>query len=1478
MSHVFILFLCSLYIAACSGPPANGAKGAATGKTVGAKVLTNDLQINPTGDNYDQGQPAIAYDTVNHKYLTVWTDYRNGSNNVDIYGSLCSTVSDTAPGGPSVSCGPEIAIATATGNQMEPKVAFDPVGKRYLVVYSDNSAGYSIITGQYVNADGTLSGGSFSVSTHNAGIDTSQTQPDIAYNPVLKKFVVTWLDSSTFDTPNYPTADTQIVINRTWLAGDQVTLAAASSAPLNVAANSINSITLSNGVTPLTNYTATPGPDRSNTSQTITINAGSNAIGTTGNLIVNYNLSPGTPGKVDASSLAGAPPVFPTTGSSFILATTAYAYFFIDAGRTIPATGITTARIGNALQVTVPPTSNASNGTVASIYYTSYTSPEPFVSVSVPNWTAGNVFSIGGVYSVNSITSSSHGVATNISIGAGAFPKTFTVLAGSNIIGSQDSLTISYKPVKNQITLAGAGCVNAIGPIGYVPLPYVDNNLVRTVEVDPTLVGALGVSNLKSSSQLAFLSQTDSGSAISVLWNAMSSETSPRIGLNPQTGEYFAAWSGTSSTVTLSVSYSLDSTTHVCTYGSPTFSVVDNDGGKTKIKVRRDNQGLFTDFSFGTKAVAPSLAVNQNDRKMLVAWEEQGGTDKDINGQLIDLSNFTSYGSLLTISNAVGDQTNPVTAFDNVNERFLVVWEDARNQSANISNIDIYSQFVDPQGNLSGGNSIVTVAPGNQLNPAVAFGDNLFRDFFILWKDGRTPGNADIFGQLLQYSTAPQLSITDSVGSAILNGAIDFGNVTVGQVKDISFKLRNDGNSALTINSMTSPQAPFSFLTPIPVTINPGTSYDMTVRFAPLASGSYANASLYGTTINTTGGTATLSFTGAGIGANTLNISTSSFPDATLGTMYTQTLSGIGGSTPYSWSWTALSPSSALPPGLTLSGNQITGTPTVAGTYSFTITLTDGASTKATANYTLNVTSVTITTTALKQWTQGVEYSNGVVQKLAGTTTSATQLTWSVVGGNLPQGITLAADGTLSGVPTQAGTFSFTVKATDGAGQSSVKVLSIAINPPPAILNTTLPAGSIGATYNQTISRNGGTAPLAWAVQSGSLPPGLSLDSTAGVISGVPSSSGTSSFTIQATDSTGKSVSQNLSITINSTLLVTTSSLPLATIGSAYSQTLAATGGRVPYTWSITSGALPAGLSLNANSGVISGTPTAAGKYDFIVTVSDADAITATSTLSITATTSSVLNTATITGGSGTLASINNVALSDPLLAIGAKPTNFNPTSALDIVVNSVPSGGTVTLSLDFATLPPNPVFYKVTNGVWTKMVAGTDYTLTGSKLSFSVTDNGPFDSNPSSGVIRDPLVVGTESSGSSGGGGSNAATAAPATGGGGGGGGCFIATAAYGSYLDPHVMVLRHFRDNVLLHSELGTAFVKFYYRYSPPVADFIRQHDTLRALSRFALTPLIFGAEYPMVFMLLMLLAIAAPASHMIRTRLLEPAKRHG
>ncbi|MBU1616015.1 putative Ig domain-containing protein [bacterium] len=151
-----------------------------------------------------------------------------------------------------------------------------------------------------------------------------------------------------------------------------------------------------------------------------------------------------------------------------------------------------------------------------------------------------------------------------------------------------------------------------------------------------------------------------------------------------------------------------------------------------------------------------------------------------------------------------------------------------------------------------------------------------------------------------------------------------------------------------------------------------------------------------------------------------------------------------------------------------------------------------------------------------------------------------------------------------------------------------------------------LPDGSVSSSYSQTLTAAGGISPYTWSNISGSLPPGLNLNSS-GAISGTPTTATTTNFTVQATDSSSQSDTQSLSITIKAPVKITTTSLPNGQLETAYSQTLTATGGTPPYTWSIISGSLPAGLSLNGSTGKISGTATTIGTSSFTVQVQDSD-------------------------------------------------------------------------------------------------------------------------------------------------------------------------------------------------------------------------------------------------------------------------------
>ncbi|MEO8751652.1 MAG: IPTL-CTERM sorting domain-containing protein [Casimicrobiaceae bacterium] len=164
---------------------------------------------------------------------------------------------------------------------------------------------------------------------------------------------------------------------------------------------------------------------------------------------------------------------------------------------------------------------------------------------------------------------------------------------------------------------------------------------------------------------------------------------------------------------------------------------------------------------------------------------------------------------------------------------------------------------------------------------------------------------------------------------------------------------------------------------------------------------------------------------------------------------------------------------------------------------------------------------------------------------------------------------------------------------------------SITVNP------ATLPPGVVGTPYSQVITASGGTAPYTYAVSSGVLPAGLSLNPATGAITGTPTTFGTFNFTITATDANGCPGTRAYSVVIAAAtcpaIVLNPALLPSGHIGTPYSQIVSASGGLAPYTYAVSSGALPGGLLLNSLTGAITGTPTTAGIFNFTIMATDSN-------------------------------------------------------------------------------------------------------------------------------------------------------------------------------------------------------------------------------------------------------------------------------
>ena len=391
----------------------------------------------------------------------------------------------------------------------------------------------------------------------------------------------------------------------------------------------------------------------------------------------------------------------------------------------------------------------------------------------------------------------------------------------------------------------------------------------------------------------------------------------------------------------------------------------------------------------------------------------------------------------------------------------------------------------------------------------------------------------------------------------------------------------------------------------------------------PTTAGPY----LYGPQLTDRNGTtATVTYSGTIAGGPlTLNCVPTTGPPA-VGTPYTATCTATGGAPPYDWSIpTGLG---SLPPNLmfTPAGSTatISGTPTGAGAlgYSYIVLVTDSMSATAMQTY----------SGALSQGSQTPTVSSLIPSS---ATAGGNGFTMTVNGTGFAAGAIVnwngAALGTSYLAPNQLQAFVAanliaspgTVPVTVSSGNVTTGPVNFTINSnTPALTTNCSPAtgpAAEGVTYLATCTASGGTTPYNWSIVSGALPQGLAPGGTTGssfTISGTPTSTGPYSYAVKLTDSSSpqQTQSQSYSGTITlppasiTSLNCTGGANGPTTVGVWYADTCTSSNGTAPFSWSISAGALPAGVTLNGSASgaaTISGTPTAAGPYSYTLTVSD---------------------------------------------------------------------------------------------------------------------------------------------------------------------------------------------------------------------------------------------------------------------------------
>lgn len=320
---------------------------------------------------------------------------------------------------------------------------------------------------------------------------------------------------------------------------------------------------------------------------------------------------------------------------------------------------------------------------------------------------------------------------------------------------------------------------------------------------------------------------------------------------------------------------------------------------------------------------------------------------------------------------------------------------------------------------------------------------------------------------------------------------------------------------------------------------------------------------------------------------------------ATIGTVYSQTITATGGIGPYTFTV------NQLPAGLTLDGNIISGTPTTSGTVSFTVTALDSNHASLQVNYSITVRPAAPVAVAGSATVAANSSSNPITPQVSGGTTD-----FVTVASGPAHGTASAVGKMIVYTPTAgySGPDSLTYTATGQGGTSAPATVTINVLSNMNISTPNLPTATVGVAYSHALTASGGSGTYSYSLSSGTLPPGLSIVGSS--IVGTPTSPVTVNFTIMATDTYGASASANCTMTVVAPAFSFSPSggaLAEAMSGEDYSAQVTATGGTGALIYNVASGNVPGGLVLNISTGALTGPLDDAteGDYAFSIGVRD---------------------------------------------------------------------------------------------------------------------------------------------------------------------------------------------------------------------------------------------------------------------------------